>query len=396
MICRMPPTKGNKRRTTRQAVRQRAPIEKNKSNENHGEEEVRTYSANETISSNNVSMEQFKTLQNTVNQMKDMMKELTTGLRNITTQTQQYQEVTTPMPTMTNPTNQAEELSTTIDKHINQIVNGNVNNNSISPQGHNNMTHDTYISPPIHSLHSEEQFISTGGQYINLTRQLDNKLTDKIKDKIWAREYVDLNTLVDNRNEDTQTFHLISGIGEPLKLAPNKPDNKIHSLSKWNDAFLVYLTVYAKKYPAEVPQIASYMQLIKRLAIKGGDFLYYDKEFRYLRQAGHSGWEVHLDLWLEARDIRGNNNTQSKPNKGNNYKGNNNSFRGQPRDASKPTHPAGYCYRYHSYGKCNNMPACSFKHTCYYPNCGGKHPISTCNKRTGDASSKSTTTPTTK
>ena len=94
-------------------------------------------------------MEQFKNLQNTVNQMKEMMQELTNGLRNIPTQAQQNQGVTPTTPRATLPTNDthAEQLSTTIDQHINQIVNGKLNNNSISPQGHYNIPHDTYISP---------------------------------------------------------------------------------------------------------------------------------------------------------------------------------------------------------------------------------------------------------
>ena len=70
MICRMPPTKGKNKRSLRQEVKQRAPLKKNQSDQKQGEEEVRTYSANEIISRDNVSMEQFKNLQKTVNQMK--------------------------------------------------------------------------------------------------------------------------------------------------------------------------------------------------------------------------------------------------------------------------------------------------------------------------------------
>ena len=321
-----------------------------------------------------VSVDEFHTLQKSVQEMRALMEQMTANFRQMASMNNtQVSPAAEAIPRSTvqgveGTASQPASLEATIDEHINHIIQGNVvANDSIdpSPQGH----------------------------YINLDRPLDTRISDKVRDKIWSKQYVDLNTLVDTHTDDSQTLHIVSGVGEPLRLAPHKPDNKINSLGKWTDAFLVYVTVYARKYPHEVSKLTAYIQLIKRLALKGGDFLFYDREFRYLRQNGHSGWDVHLDLWLEARDFRGNatnfshnkptGNQYNKSNNNNTYRNNKGPFRGQPRNDNKSPHPMGYCFRYHSTGRCNNFAACAFKHICYHPGCGAKHPISNCPKRGG-------------
>ena len=329
-------------------------------------------SSSTTPQEERVTLSQFQSLQESVVQMKQMIEQLTVGIG----QTRALGMVHTSQPNMastsdtteasTNAQDQDTPLASVIDQHVNNLIQGN---------NVNNLSQSTYTS---------------------LDRPIDVKVSDKIRDKIWSGQYVDLTSLLDTQHDDTATFQIVSNAGEPLRLAPHKPSNKITSLSKWTDAFLVYFTIYTRKYPDQVPKLTAYMQLIKRLAIKGGDFLFYDREFRYLRQSGHSGWDVHLDLWLEARDFRGSsNNTQttnnSKQYNTNNNRNNNNSFRGQSRTPNKSPHPMGYCFRYHTTGHCNNFAACSFRHTCYTPACGGRHPVTACPKRQGGGGPKPST-----
>ena len=213
-------------------------------------------------------------------------------------------------------------------------------------------------------------------KYDDITRSIDIKVSDKLKSKIWAREYVDLGNLLDPNYENHDTLQVIGSEGE-FRLAPKKSGRKIQNLGQWCDSFMIYLTVYSRKFPEEVPQMTTYLHQMKTLSNKGGDYLYYDEEFRYLRAKSNIGWDIIPDLWLECRDVRSNRN-KSQRNNNSNFRDKNYNF--HP-NYSKQVHPAGYCYRYHNTGQCSN-PSCTFKHFCYNNGCNIKHPVFTCSKST--------------
>jgi len=310
-------------------------------------------------------MGQFINLQNTVSELKSLMVDMRADIRannpNIATGATQTLPRSTETTQNNNPAvtpmgSSTDSLTGVIQNHVQSLIDCN---------------------PTDTSLQGNKQ-----GNYIALQRPLDLKVDVKIKDKIWSNQFVDLASLLDTRADGSQALRLVSVEGEPIRFTTQKPDSKINSLGKWTDAFMVFMTVYTRKYPHETAHLMAYMQLIKRLALKGGDFVYYDEEFRYLRQHGLQGWEVHTDLWLEARDIRGSQAGGNKPyGKGYNGKSNNNSFRGQSKTWNRSSHPKGYCFRYHSTGRCKNIPECTFKHTCYNHGCGGRHPVFSCNNK---------------
>ena len=342
-----------------------------------------------------VSKTEFDQLRQSVSEMRSLLQDikLSMSTNQVTTSDNHTVQHTTPSQDLPEASTSARPdnhitMDQTIDQHINNIIQGNsaITNIDLTKSGNNSNNSITldHVTDPI----------SPQGQYIKLDRPLDTKVTDKIRDKIWSNQYIDLGTLLDTHNEETPALQIVSGVGESLKLAPHKPSNKITSLGKWNDAFLVYFSVYTRKYPQEVTSMLSYMQLMKRLAYKGGDFVFYDKEYRHLRQRGQQGWEVHPDLWLEARDVRGNTTGNNKPAKGP-TKGYNSSFRGQAQAGARGSHPSGYCYKYHSSGRCSNMANCTYKHVCYKASCGGKHPAYTC-KAGSTTNNKAATTNTSK
>ena len=217
------------------------------------------------------------------------------------------------------------------------------------------------------------------GNFAQVGRPVDMKVPDSLKHKIWNDQYIDLSLLLDDTPPSMLTpspLEVVSGQGEPLRVAPSKSPKTINNLGMWCDAFLVYLTVYTRKYPSATPQLTSYIKLIKTLCQRGGNYLLYDREFRYLRQANGLGWDLHSTLWLECRDPA---NKTSVPKPGNNKKQN---FR--PSGAGNPkSHPSGTCFQYHNTGVCHK-PHCQFTHKCYTTGCNTAfaHPIFKCPKRT--------------
>ena len=358
-----------------------------------------------SASDNTPSMEQFMLLQNSVVEMKNMMAQLANSNKNVSSEQNN-----------TNVVVNDENISSRNVVHINDrnVDMLNVEQNREQPVNYQNLVS---LVGESENIGQREQLQSNdvsgmaqavNRQVINLMgsgdtdrniyndntidgmrRVIDNKVSDKIRNQIWANQYVDLSVLIDPKSDISEGLKLVSD-GDMLCVAPNKGSKKIQNLGQWCDAFLIYITVYSRKYPAAVPQLNTYLHNMKLLSHKGGDYLYYDEEFRYMRQRNPSlSWEIDSNLRLECRDVRGAASKQnSKPKSNGNFRGQN--------YAGAKQHPIGYCYKYHTYGKCPNPNQCNYKHLCYITNCGGRHPVSQCPKRFGQNNVKVNSPGTTK
>ena len=225
---------------------------------------------------------------------------------------------------------------------------------------------------------------STSGENFTLNlpgRPLDLKISNKIKQQIWSNEYIELDCLLDSKQEESTSYQLVSTQGGPISITPNKASRKINGLGQWCSAFMVYMTIYCKKYPDELSDLTTYLSKIKLLSHRGGDYLTYDREFRLLRQATNMPFSiVHASLWLECRDAKVQSN---QSNNKQSHKAKNN-FRPQQSNTNKSTHPYGYCFKYHDSGKCPKGQDCMFSHSCYTEGCLGKHPVFKCYKNQND------------
>ena len=227
------------------------------------------------------------------------------------------------------------------------------------------------------------QLDSTGKEssYEDLGRQIDIRVSDKVRNQIWSNQYVDLSILIDPKSEVPDS---LKWDGDSLCLAPHKSIRKLNGLGQWCDAFHIYICVYTRKYPNMIANLLTYMHNIKMLCNKGGDYMYYDEEYRTMRQRNPSNnWEINWDLWLECRDIRGNTNRSQNKRQSNNH-----TFRGQSASGAKASHPAGFCFKFHNNGRCGNGANCSYKHTCYMSNCGERHAVFNCPKRGAKGNNK--------
>ena len=321
------------------------------------------------------SREEFNKLSDTVNEMLSLLKQ------NANKESRETQGTTKPsdacassfisnvfQSTLVNDSNTQPSTSSALNDQVQQPQSLNAQQNVQETIGE--FIQDLTNGP--NTIQSgENKFCELPG------RPLDLKISDRIKQKIWACEYVDLNTLLDNDDTDLSSYTIVSNTGEPLRFGQTKSKPTIQGLGQWCSAFEIYLTIYCKKFPNDLPKIMTYMKAIKFLAHKDGDFITYDKEFRYLRQTMSLSWDtIHSGLWLECRDSKKKSNKQN----------NSNNFRPQSKDGNRflgsVKHPIGYCYRFHSFGKCGRQ-SCKFNHGCYKCN-DNPHSFSKCPNANND------------
>ena len=224
------------------------------------------------------------------------------------------------------------------------------------------------------------------GENIQVTlpgRPIDMKISNKIKQQIWANEYVDLDCLLDFKQEHNNEYHIVNKEGG-FAFEVSKPNKTIGNLGQWCSAFMVYLTIYCRKYPEQLSDLTTYLSTIKLLCHRGGDYLTYDKEFRILRQSTNIPFSVtHTTLWLECRDAPAQNKMNNSKSSGKK-----NNFRPKTATNSKPDHPFGYCFKFHEHGNCTRQN-CMYSHTCYNEGCNLKHPVFKCSKNTDKSANKS-------
>ena len=198
---------------------------------------------------------------------------------------------------------------------------------------------------------------------------VDARVSNKTKTKIWNQEFIDFGSLLviptlDGRYQLT-IQNSGEGIGPALSLEPVNKAKKINCTDTWLQAFLVFVGIYASRYPQEAAGLMKYGATVQDLAIRGHNWRFYDENFRYLRQTQASSlpWEsIHWELWLHSQN---NSSTQKTPPAG-----------GSRKPFSSLRVPTGYFFKFHKGGDCSG---CVFKHSCF--KCEGSHRALNCNFR---------------
>ena len=182
---------------------------------------------------------------------------------------------------------------------------------------------------------------------------IDARIPDNIKEKVWANQYVELGLLLHPHEVDKYSMAMSTASGSPsLCLLPRKP-KQISTLDQWNSAFNIFMTIYLTKFPTQAVAMLKHSETVNQLAKKGGDFIRYDENVRYLRQSKVMAWDIfHTEQYVQAMT----NVNKIVPVK----------------NTSSPI-PRGYCFEHHAGRFC---PGCVHSHRC--PACGGPHPMTKC------------------
>ena len=149
---------------------------------------------------------------------------------------------------------------------------------------------------------------------------IDSRVSAKLRGKIWDEEYVDFGSLLSNPVHDKFQISLQTseaGLPASLCLEPISKPKKIHNIEAWQQAFSIFVGVCTQKYPHEAPALMKYGQTIRDLASRGQNWLFYDENFRYLRQTQLTSlpWgTIRGELWLRSQPF--NRTTPAVANKG--------------------------------------------------------------------------------
>ena len=222
--------------------------------------------------------------------------------------------------------------------------------------------------------------------------QLDRKLSQSLMQDIWEDNFVDLELLLDKKEDpnapmvfkSVQTDHL----GEIIQVMKPKPPKVITDIDQWSRAFDIYISMYTRKHHYQTHNLLTYSNKVKELAAKGGDFLRYDEEFRKMRARYGTPWETpDLELWVDCHQAALTSQVISIINSLNKNTNINLPFRpptsnDTPDSPKKLRHPTGACYTFHNVGRCGRA-SCKFSHICYTPGCGQHHSVLTCPLRPG-------------
>ena len=341
------------------------------------------------VSNSGPTRHEFQELSKTVHELTDLIKSLKNDLPvNVVNTNLQSKTIVAPsekqvgvdscsnvglMATDTNDNDQNPDLLRVDGR---DTANGSQMQSEVTPMNLNQINDS--IANHLSNLMGPEDSFPKPGNYEPNDQPVDLKVSEKIRNMIWANQYIDLAVLLDpslEQNKPKQEF--MGQSGETITITPKKAARYINGLGQWCSAFTVFINIYCQKFPNELPMLFTYMNTIKKLAHRNGLYLVYDEEFRYMRQYQNLPWNItHSGLWLECRD----HPNQSKNQKGGKQKFQN-GFRNQSFDnggGRKQTHPKGFCFRFHSFGKCGRTN-CNYIHTCYNPLCKNQeHPIIRC------------------
>ena len=196
---------------------------------------------------------------------------------------------------------------------------------------------------------------------------LDMFVPAKAKELIWSGQYVDFCTLMPTFNKDSGDLQL-RHVDGAVVLAPVRKSQPL-SIAQWISAFSTFMSVYVAKHPEASVPLLKYMQIVRGIAQRGGDFRRYDEVFRQLMQSNPLPWNVvHSELFLQVCMPT----PLSQP-----FRGTTPSVRQAPTTGRPgvPQVPRGYCFKFHSGRHCSG---CSWKHNCFA--CGGAHSHQTCRK----------------
>lgn len=192
---------------------------------------------------------------------------------------------------------------------------------------------------------------------------LSNLVPEKVKNQIWANEFIDFSLLlksnISNTDDDQYTikFETKKGGQPSVVLAPHAKRVTLHSIDQWTSAFQIYVAIYTEPATKDTPALMKYGSVIRELATLGANWQFYHANFRKLRQSQGIPWDqIHSELWLRSHSFRDKPTTHPKRAK---HEG--------------PNIPNGYCWKFHRGIHC---PGCSFKHQCF--RCGQSHPIVKC------------------
>ena len=103
---------------------------------------------------------------------------------------------------------------------------------------------------------------------------LDHLVPQRVKDKIWAKEYVDLSTLLQEEDQEME-LQISSHSAQPTFTLGPKNKKEVNMIARWIKAFNCFTAVYSQKWPEEVPGLLKHMDIVIGLADDNANWRYF-------------------------------------------------------------------------------------------------------------------------
>ena len=239
-----------------------------------------------------------------------------------------------------------------------------VNNIEMSPQGDIEIASLTEERPAaeVASSFMVPMVPKTTNQF-SLAKPIHAQISMKLRQKIWAGEYIDFSLLLNKEDRNVQLGTFDTGEEVP-QLVWRQTKQKQLSLNEWTDGFHLFMSLILVKEPNEASNLLKYNNLVRGIAQEGGDWRYYDESFRRMKASEALAWDEVDTIALNFATSRGARNQ----NKGNsNQSVGNRPFRGRGR-GNRPTIKRGFCFKFNRGQPCGG---CAYKHMCSI--CSGSH-----------------------
>ena len=141
-----------------------------------------------------------------------------------------------------------------------------------------------------------------------------------------------------------------------LMLEPCHTTKKVTTIKLWLTAFNTFVSIYSERAAGDASKLMKYCEVVRDLSTKSGEWLFYDEQFRYLRQSAPESYpwdQIHWELWLRAMTkFRGKPQLPASSDKG--------TSRARFRSSNSTFHAGRQC------------KGCQYEHVCF--KCGSNIP----------------------
>ena len=136
----------------------------------------------------------------------------------------------------------------------------------------------------------------------------------QICQKIWTHQYFNIHLLLKGAVElqslcSGGLLHITNQGFLEARALESRSDlskDKVPNIEKWTDAFLVFTSIYLKKYPHKAQELLQYINIIREAASRSPSFASlawrsYDEQFRIRQASSPQPWDkLNPDLWLRV------------------------------------------------------------------------------------------------
>ena len=204
-------------------------------------------------------------------------------------------------------------------------------------------------------------------------KSLCSHVNDKLKQKVWDQKYVEMASLLPKKAKEA-TVTRISWSAEDAIEVSRAPPSSVDKLNiqEWQQAWNIFQAIMGsnpntKEY---LPALLVHGECVLKLAREGGKWGDYDTEFRRQVESGEACFGQIDDVAFHGARMDGLRdrvlNKHLGGDKGSKPPGPSSS----PPNKPAGTVPPGYCFQFHTMGKCTVFP-CKFNHRCW--KCSGEH-----------------------